>query len=241
MRKEPSVTAARFSQGRTFPEYLDYLGTEANLRREGSDGGPRRDFSQFLRARYEATSLTEAQVEALQWLAARPQGPAKLLVVAEDWSSDCRRDVPTLARIAEAARLELRIFDRDGQRTSNARPDRSAEPDANLDLMEQFLNHKNGETFQSIPVAAFFTRDFEYLYHYTEYPAIYHKDLLLGRLRTPRPAESPQEAQRRFSQEFAEFQASPLFRVWASAAVDEIISGLHRRLADWSIPPELGV
>lgn len=229
--EEPSVTPERFSQGRTFLEYLDYLGSEANLLREGSDGGRRRDFSEFFRARYDATAFTEAQQEALQWLSARPDGPAKLLVIAEDWSSDCRRDVPTLARLAEAARLELRIFERDGQRTSHMHPDHSSEPDANGDLMAQFLNHKNGEAFQSIPVAAFFTRHFQYLYHYTEYPAIYHKDLLLGRIRAPRPGETPQEAQRRFSQEFADLQASPLFRVWASAAVDEIISGLHRRLA----------
>ena len=227
----PSITPERFSQGRTFPEYLHYLGSEANLRREGSDGGRRRDFSEFFRARYEATAFTETQREALQWLSARPDGPAKLLVIAEDWSSDCRRDVPALARVAEAAGLELRMFDRDGQRTSHMHPDRSAEPDANVGLMTQFLNHKNGEEFQSIPVAAFFTEDFQYLYHYTEYPAIYHKDLLLSRIRAPRPGETPQEAQRRFSQEFAELQASPLFRVWASAAVDEIISSLHRRLA----------
>jgi len=229
--EEPSITPERFSQGRTFPEYLDHLGSEANLRREGSDGGTRRDFSEFFRARYEATRLTEAQVEGLQWLSGRPDGPAKLLVIAEDWSSDCRRDVPTLARIAETARLELRIFDRDGQRTAHMHPDRSAEPDANVDLMTQFVNHKNGEAFQSIPVAAFFTEDFQYLYHYTEYPAIYQKDMLLDHIRAAQPGETPQEAQGRFSQEFAGLQASPFFDVWASAAVDEIISGLHRRLA----------
>lgn len=231
MQQEGSISSDRFSQGRTFAEYLDYLSSDANLRREGSDGGSQRDFGKFFRTRYEATRLTESQVEALRWLAARPGGPAKLLVIAEDWSSDCRRDVPTFARLAEVAGLELRIFDRDGQRTSNARPARSAEPDANLDLMSQFLNHKDGETFQSIPVAAFFTADCQYLYHYTEYPAIYHKDLLVGRMRASQPGETAEEAQSRFRREFAEFQQSPLFRVWASAAVDQIISGLHRRLA----------
>ena len=27
-------------------------------------------------------------------IAAQPDGPAKILVISEDWSSDCRRDVP---------------------------------------------------------------------------------------------------------------------------------------------------
>ena len=40
----------------------------------------------------------------------------------------------------------------------------------------QFLNHKGGQTYQSIPVCAFYTRDLEYLYHFTEYAAIYDKD-----------------------------------------------------------------
>lgn len=230
MQQHVHISPERFAQGRTFAEYLEYLGSPGNLQREGSDGGRRRDFSEFIRTRYEATQLNEPQVEVLRWLAARPGGPAKLLVIAEDWSSDCRRDVPTLARLSEVAGLELRIFDRDGQRTSNGHPDRSPDPDVNWDLMSQFLNRKNGGTFQSIPVAAFYTGAFQYLYHYTEYPAIYDKDFLLGRLRTPQPGESDQDALRRFGREFVEFQQSPLFRIWANAAVDEIISGLHRRI-----------
>ena len=42
--------------------------------------------------------------------------------------------------------------------------------------MAQFLNHKGGQTYQSIPVCAFYTRDLEYLYHFTEYAAIYDKE-----------------------------------------------------------------
>src|SRR5207244_11358982 len=58
--------------------------------------------------------LTDAQAKSISWLAAQPGGPAKALVIAEDWSSDCRRDLPYLARLAEAGGLELRIFVRDG-------------------------------------------------------------------------------------------------------------------------------
>ena len=66
-----------------------------------------------------------------------------MLALSEDWSSDCRRDVPTFARIAADTGMELRIFDRDGQRYSTANvPDAAESP--NADLMSQFLNHKHG-------------------------------------------------------------------------------------------------
>src|SRR5262249_38770791 len=143
---------------------------------------------------YEASWLSEAQTAALRWLAAQPGGPAKVVAISEDWSSDCRRDVPMLARMAEAASLELRIFRRDGKRFSaSARPTLAEAPDSNADLMAEFLNVKNGQTWQSIPVAVFYTKDLEYLYHYVEYPAIYHKDRLRGEMSAARPGETPAE------------------------------------------------
>ena len=57
-----------------------------------------------------------------------------------------------LARLAEAGGLELRIFRRDGQRFSSShRPDLAEAPDSNADIMAEFLNHKKGQTWQSIP------------------------------------------------------------------------------------------
>src|SRR5439155_608009 len=94
-----------------------------NLAREAwggyfSDGGSkavaRKDNSGIFRERYARARLTDQQTAAIKWLAAQPNGPAKILVISEDWSSDCRRDVPMLARLAEAGGLELRIFIRDG-------------------------------------------------------------------------------------------------------------------------------
>jgi len=187
--------------------------------------------SAHLRASYEATRLDEAQVAAVKWLAARPNGPAKVLVIAEEWSSDCRRDVPMLARLAEAGGMELRFFRRDGQRFSRSqRPSLAEEPDSNADIMAEFLNTKNGQTWQSIPVAVFYTKELEYLYHYTEYPAIYHKDRVVAQIRGARPGESNEDAQKRGDREFLELQQSPFFRVWARAGADEILSALHRRL-----------
>ena len=228
-RSQSVVTPERFAKGMTFDDYVRYVATPENLGREGSMGMARRDLSGHLRATYEATRLHAHQVEALKWLAAQPGGPAKVLVISEEWSSDCRRDVPMLARMAAAAPFELRIFTRDGKRFSNsARPSLAEAPDGNADLMAEFLNDKNGQTWQSIPVAVFYTSDLRYLYHYVEYPAIYHKDDVVGRIRAGRPGESREQTRERGDREFMALQQSPFFKVWACAGVDEMISALHR-------------
>jgi len=235
-RPSSVVTPERFKSGMTFTQYLAYVATPENLQRESSMGAPRRDMSGDLRARYEAARLSEAQSAAWRWLAAQPHGPARILAISEEWSSDCRRDIPMLARVAEAAGLELRIFRRDGRRFSRSHaPTLSEAPDSNADLMAEFLNHKNGQTWQSIPIVAFYTRDLEYLYHYVEYPAIYHKDRVLGRLRATGPGETAEQAQERGTREFLALQQSPFFSVWAGAGVDEMLSALHERLVVGSL------
>ena len=224
------ITAERYAAGMSFAAYLDYIATPENLRREATDGGKRIDRSDQMRRSYEAVQLSEHQVETLRWLASQPGGAAKVLAISEEWSSDCRRDVPVIARVAEAAGLELRVFTRDGERFSSAHEPSAAES-PNADLMGRFLNHKRGEIWQSIPVIAFYRADLTYLYHYIEYPAIYEKDrIVYGHIRAVRAGETPEQARERADKEFAELQASPFFRVWASATVDEIISALHRRL-----------
>jgi hypothetical protein len=224
------VTPERFAQGRTFDEYVAYLGTPENLSREANSAA-RVDRSGFFHEAFERSHLTDEQTAALQWLVAQPNAPARMLAISEDWSSDCRRDVPTFARMAASSGLELRIFNRDGQQysTSNA-PTLEEAPDSNADLMAQFLNHKRGQTYQSIPVCAFFTRDMQYLYHFTEYPAIYDKDrVVMQRIRAPRPGETSQQTRERADREFADVINSPFWRIWTSATVDEILSALHRK------------
>jgi hypothetical protein len=87
------VTAERFAQGRTFEEYLKYIGTPENLAREafgsyfpdaGSKGAPRKDNSGVIRERYARARLSDYQTNAIKWLAAQPEGPAKILVISED-------------------------------------------------------------------------------------------------------------------------------------------------------------
>jgi Thioredoxin len=234
------VTPGRFAKGMTFDEYVKYAGGAENLAREafggylpdgGSFGAPRKDNSAVFRERYAKARLSEDQTAAIKWLAAQPNGPAKILVVSEDWSSDCRRDLPVLARLAEAGGLELRIFNRDGKKVLGTRkPDPAAAPDANHDLMLEFLNKKNGGEWASVPVAVFYTKDFQELCRYIEYPAMYNKDRIRGHQQTSRSGETAEQSKERAMREFVALQGSPFFDVWASAAIAEILSALHERL-----------
>jgi len=234
------VTAARFAQGRTFEDYVKYIATPENLAREafgsyfpdaGSKGAPRKDNSGVIRERHARIRLSDYQASAIKWLAAQPGGPSKILVIAEDWSSDCRRDLPVLARLAEAGGLEMRIFNRDGQRILwTRRPDPAAAPDANYDLMLEFMNVKNGGYWASVPAVGVYTSDFKELARYIEYPSLYHKDRIRGYQQAARAGESDTQAYDRGMREFAAMQASPFFDMWASVAIDEILSAIYERL-----------
>jgi hypothetical protein len=234
------VTAERFAKGMTFEEYVRYVGSPGNLAREAwggylPDGGSiptaRRDSSAILRERYARARLSEPQAAAIRWLAGLAGGPASILVISEDWSSDCRRDVPMVARLAEAGGLELRIFNRDGEKIlGRRRPDPVAYPDGNHDLALEFLNRKHGGEWASVPVVVVYTADFTELHRYVEYPAIYRKDLIRGRQQAARAGESEARTRERGQREFLAMQASPFFDVWASAAIDEILTGLYEKL-----------
>src|SRR2546426_8792858 len=71
-RSQSVVTPARFAKGLTFDQYVAYVGTPENLKREGSQGEARRDWSGYLRKAYEVARLTDAQAAAVRWLAAQP-------------------------------------------------------------------------------------------------------------------------------------------------------------------------
>jgi hypothetical protein len=160
------VTEPRFAMGMTFDDYVTYVGTDDNLARE-------------------AGWWLGVQADAIRWLAARPDGPAKILVISEEWSSDCRRDVPMLARLAAAGGLALRIFTRDGAKVGRgASADPSETPNADL----------------------------------------------ANATRAARSGEAPERAWARFVGEWRALQESPFFAMWASAAVDEMLSALHERV-----------
>jgi hypothetical protein len=234
-RAKSVVTAARFAQGMTFDQYVTYTGTAENLAREAGWwlGTKRHDFSGLLRDRYEQAHLDDAQATAIRWLAAQPDGPANVLVISEEWSSDCRRDVPMVARLAEAGGLELRIFPRDGQKLGRGpRADPAESP--NADIVNEFLNVKDGQAFPTVPTAVFLTKALEVLYTYFEFPAIYRKMRLAGAMQAragvDKPGEHREQARERFIRDWGAVQDSPFWQVWTSAAVDEMLSALHERL-----------
>lgn len=234
------VTPERFAKGMTFEQYVASTGTPENLAREawggyfpdsGSIATARKDNSGVFRERYARARLAEHQVAAIKWLAAQPGGPAKILAISEDWSSDCRRDIPMVARLAEAGGLELRIFNRDGKKIlGTRRPDPAVYPDGNHDLMLAFMNAKNGGEWASLPVVVFYTKDFQELYRYLEYPAIYHKDRVRGFQQAARPGETADQAKARDQQVFLAMQQSPFFDLWAAAGIDEMLSAMFEKL-----------
>jgi hypothetical protein len=87
------------------------------------------------------------------------------VMLAENWCGDVHRNSPALARICEAMpACELRVFFRD----------------QNLDLADAYLN--NG--YRSIPVIAFFDRDWTELGHWIERPAVCTRLMFAIRART---------------------------------------------------------
>ena len=136
-REDSDVTPERFSQGINYPDYVDQI--KVNKAR----------FEGF----YDGLKLSHEDTEFFKELASRPNGPAKMMVLGEDWCGDVIRGLPVLARIAEAAGIPISIFPRD----------------THLDIMNEYLN--KGE-FLSIPVAVFYTSDHKYICHWIERPEI---------------------------------------------------------------------
>jgi thiol-disulfide isomerase/thioredoxin len=142
MARETSVvTPERFQQGLSYSAYLDQI--KVNKAR----------FEEFYKFQVKPEDAKD-----LQELAGRPNGPAKMLVLGEDWCGDVIRGMPMLARVADAAGLEISIFPRDDHH----------------DIMNEYL--KNGE-WMSIPVAVFYTKDHEYICHWIERPASAEREI----------------------------------------------------------------
>ncbi|TMB69334.1 MAG: thioredoxin family protein [Chloroflexi bacterium] len=135
-QKESVVTPDRFKSGLTYDEYV------ARIQRN-------REKFEY---NYRETKLSNEDASAFRSLASRQEGPSKVLALGEDWCPDVFRGLPVMARIAETAGMELRIFPRDD----------------NLDIMGEFLNR--GES-QSIPTFVFYTPDHRYIAHWIERPA----------------------------------------------------------------------
>jgi len=120
--------------------------------------------------------LSEEDTSFFRKAVAHPRGPAKMLALAEAWCGDVYRELPTAARIAEATGMELRVFLRD----------------QNLDIMEEFLSN-NGKS-RAIPVFVFYTKDLEYLTHWTERSASAHAGLGVAMSEAKAKLNLPQSA-----------------------------------------------
>ena len=180
-QQESVVTPERFASGMTWEQYLNHI---------------QRNREKF-EHNYRETRLTDEDIAALRRLVETPAGPAKALALAEDWCPDVFRGLPVMARIAEAAGMDLRIFPRDD----------------NLDIMNEFLN--KGES-QSIPTFVFYTRGHDYLAHWIERPAKANEEM--GETRKLFEGRSREEARPLYD----EFQRGPIWAGWRQETVREI-------------------
>ena len=187
-QQDSVVTAERFANGMTWEQYVEHI---------------KRNREKF-EYNYSETVLSDEDAEAFRALAARADGPAKVLALGEDWCPDVFRGLPVMARIAEAAGMELRIFPRDD----------------NLDIMNEFLTR--GE-HQSIPVFVFYTREHRYIGHWIERPAKANAEM--GEA-MPKTRDMEREKARALHNEF---QRGPVWASWRQATVGELRELLEQR------------
>ena len=194
MARETSVvTPQRFEQGMRYSEYIDQI--KVNKDR----------FNGF----YNDYPIKPEDAAFLRELVQRPNGPAKMLVLGEDWCGDVVRGLPVLARIAEAAGMEMSVFPRD----------------LNHDIMNEFL--KNGQ-WMSIPCAVFYTKDHQYICHWIERPAIAEREM--ADMESEIRASNPEITDQEFSRE-RRGRTSARAGDWIEATVAELKELLAKSIA----------
>jgi hypothetical protein len=137
------VTPSRFSEGLSYADFL----AQATINHD-----------KFAES-YQTAPLTDEDISFFKKAAAQPDGLAKILAIGEAWCGDVYRELPTIARIAEASGVELRVFLRD----------------QNPDIMDEFLSNEGKS--RAIPVFVFYTADLRYIAHFTERSASAHAGL----------------------------------------------------------------
>lgn len=190
------VTAERFAQGLTYADFL----AQITINKE-----------KFV-ANGSSVPLAEDDIAFFRKAAAQPNGPVKMLALGEAWCGDVYRELPTVARIAEAAGIELRVFLRD----------------ENLDIMEEFLS--NDGKSRAIPVFVFYTQDLQYIAHWTERSAGAHaglaaaKNAAKAKLNLPESAtfdNLPANERQAFLQEVIT-SVRPFVDQWRREAIQEL-------------------
>ena len=154
------VTPERFAQGLTWPDFL------ANMK-------VNRDKFEH---NYNNPVLAQEDLMFFRKAAELPEGPRKLLAIAEAWCGDVYRELPTAVRIAEASGLDLRIFLRD----------------ENPDIMDEFLSNEGKS--RAIPVFVFYTSGMQYITHFTERSASAHAGLEVAKEQAKQKLNLPASA-----------------------------------------------
>ena len=190
------ITPERFRQGLT---WADFLGS-AKVNRDKFEHN------------YHNPVLTQAELAFFRRASERPDGPRKLLAIAEAWCGDVYRELPTAVRIAEAAGMDLRIFLRD----------------ENPDIMDEFVSNEGKS--RAIPVFVFYTPGMQYITHFTERSATAHAGLAVAKEEAKAKLNLPAEAtfgnlpdpQRQLFLEEVIARIQPYSDQWRRDAVKEI-------------------
>ena len=191
MARETSVvTPERFNEGIS---YADYIG-QINVNKAR--------FEEY----YNNFTVTPEETSALRALAQADGGPTKMLVLGEDWCGDVVRGLPVLARLAEAAQFEMKMFPRDQHH----------------DIMNEFL--KNGE-WMSIPTAVFYTKDHRYICHWIERPEVADREMV--GIEDAIRAENPDITDQEFGRE-RRARTGAKAEEWQRASVVEIIELIQK-------------
>jgi hypothetical protein len=193
-QKASVVTPERFASGMTWEQWMAHI---------------QRNVPKF-QYNYDETAVSKDDAARLKALAKKPNGPAKMLVLGEDWCPDVFRGAPVLVRIAEAGGLEVRLFPRDD----------------NSDIMAEFLKH--GE-HQSIPVAVFYTADHRYIAHWIERPA--RAEAELGEIQKLFEGLDREKDAQEMRRRYNEFQLGSMWASWREATIEEITALLEAKCA----------
>jgi Thioredoxin len=190
------VTPARFELGLRYDQFL----AQAKVNRDKFD------------LYYNDSALSAEDLSFFKKAAALPNGPAKILALAEAWCGDVFRELPTIVRVAQATGMELRIFLRD----------------ENPDIMDEFLS--NGGKARAIPVFVFYTNETRYITHFTERSAGAHAELaavmdqVRSELNLPQGttfATAPEGSKQVFLREVIA-RITPRFNDWRKESIKEI-------------------
>ena len=194
MARETSVvTPERFASGFTYEEYVSQIKVNKNW------------FDNL----YDSFRLTAEQTEFFRNASGHAGGPAKMMVIGEDWCPDVYRGIPVAARIAEAGGFEMRIFPRD----------------SHMDIMDEFL--KEGK-YASIPAVVFYTKDHQYIDHWIERPALAEREMdeILERVKRDNP-DADEQRVRTLSRPLNQER----FPEWQRESVAEMQAMLSKHLA----------